>query len=1088
MVTPEMHLLAVNTNPIETRLRSRLVSQAIKDPDFHSLLQSAASAITTAAKAAPNEATVEAAFEQHLFTVLRAIGVDYTPVKEGKVAGTILRQTGRTDSRFRDVVIEFKHRSAMKTDAQVDRHLDQLKDYLQALGTDTEGDQIGFLTDGLRIVQVVHSASGPFEVSSTAKLDALQLGDLCRVLVTARTSALRAENLVRDFCGDPARGHMFVAARALFDSITKQPTLKSEMLRSEWESLFRLAHEDTSQQRRIEGRRAALELIFDRSIPDSKTEYLCLFCLDTAYAIVAKMVAYKVVSDTLFRTVLQNFKELLAADDSALQVFCAALEDGDLFRQVGILNLLEGDFFSWYSDGAQWNKTIASSVRSILEVLSRYEDSRNVFAAGRAIDLFRQLYEAAIPQVVRGSFGEFYTPLWLAQHVLESSDFKVGERVLDPCCGSGTFLISALQKVRTDQAHRPPAETLATMLRTVVGVDLNPLAVLTARVHYFVYIADLLSGELEGLVIPVFLGDASNVPTVLNTNGFHQVRYQLSTLKTPLEIVLPMSFVSDAQTLFSVMNRFESLLSQRAYVEARAVFVEYAEEHALSDRERDSLLAVADQIAELERREWNGIWARIVANFASTVAIGKFEHIIGNPPWIDWKTLPAGYRERIKQLCVDRGLFSGDRRTGGINLNICALITHVAATNWLAPGGTLAFLMPRELAVQPSYEGWRRSVGGAHCRIKAFHDWSSAGHPFDPVREDFMTFVIAKDRKRSGEVRCIDYSKKRGSGNPWLWKSLDEAKAGLDETERFARAITPDKSSFTFADTRRELREFTLIAGASDYIGREGIEFYPQELVMFTYKRPGPKPGTIFVENFQGKKSKFRIPKQIVLLETKFLFPLVKGPFIKPFEYVENDLLVAFPYDPSDPHRPIERDVLRKQSPLLLAYFLKYEKQMSAQTAYSDSIRAEGEFYGLARTGPYSFARNYVAFRDNTRWAACVITDRVMPWGEKKRYLFQNHAVSMCEDGERRFIGLNEAHYVASILNASVTGRFIKASSDDRSFKIRPPVHVPRFDSNDTRHTALAALSKLAHKDLTKRVEVAAESERLYLELCRERD
>jgi len=36
--------------------------------------------------------------------------------------------------------------------------------------------------------------------------------------------------------------------------------------------------------------------------------------------------------------------------------------------------------------------------------------------------------------------------------------------------------------------------------------------------------------------------------------------------------------------------------------------------------------------------------------------------------------------------------------------------------------------MPRELANQPSYEGWCRHPGLGRCE---------AGHPFDPIKEDF---------------------------------------------------------------------------------------------------------------------------------------------------------------------------------------------------------------------------------------------------------------------------------------------------------------------------------------------------------------
>jgi hypothetical protein len=65
---------------------------------------------------------------------------------------------------------------------------------------------------------------------------------------------------------------------------------------------------------------------------------------------------------------------------------------------------------------------------------------------------------------------------------------------------------------------------------------------------------------------------------------------------------------------------------------------------------------------------------------------------------------------------------------------------------------------------------------------------------------------------------------------------------------------------------------------------------------------------------------------------------------------------------------------LKINSPFLLQYYEKWKKLLEQQTEYSDSIRGEGEYYGLARTGPYSFKSCYVAFRDNTKWCATVLT------------------------------------------------------------------------------------------------------------------
>jgi len=67
--------------------------------------------------------------------------------------------------------------------------------------------------------------------------------------------------------------------------------------------------------------------------------------------------------------------------------------------------------------------------------------------------LLKKLYQYLVPPEVRHSLGEYYTPDWLAELVLEEVgyDGHNHERLLDPACGSGTFLVFAIQKFK-DQA------------------------------------------------------------------------------------------------------------------------------------------------------------------------------------------------------------------------------------------------------------------------------------------------------------------------------------------------------------------------------------------------------------------------------------------------------------------------------------------------------------------------------------------------------------------------------------------------------------------------------------------------------------
>ena len=1071
-----------------TSLRQKILNAALTAPEFRATLAEAAEEIRELAAPAATEATIEGAFERILYAQLREIGLRFHPLKE---AGVELKRhvtRGRTDSRLGAMVIEYKRPALLRTEAQVTRALDQLKDYLIALSEEEDSPFVGLLTNGLVSVEV-RALGGEIVAQSTLEtLSGDTLLRLTRQFISLAVSALTPANLIRDFCGSSDDGVLFKMARVLNDILSNTHQPKTHMLQSEWEAMFRLAHEAQSQQRRIEERRIALAELFSIKIDDVAGEYRALFALHTAYAILLKFMAYRTVSDIHLGEPGQDYRSLASAANTPLRVFCGDLEDGEIFRLLGIINLLEGDFFSWYCDKKQWTPQLAGAIRDILEILARYEEAAHIFEANEAPDLFRELYQATVPRVVRASFGEFYTPHWLAEHVLESAAPSGAWRAIDPCCGSGTFVIAAITRLRKECAASglSKQQTLQEILSRVAAIDLNPLSVLTTRINYFIHISNLLEGSNSDLVIPVYLGDASSIPERVSLEGVECLSFELKTLKSPIATALPISLVQDTPAFMKLMLSYERHIKAQNGDAAKALLLNAIAKSEGTFLVRKAVAALTTRLIDLEQNGWNGIWGRILSNFLTTACLGKFSVVIGNPPWIDWKNLPEGYRNRLKETPVVKGLFSGAGRTGGINLNICALISYVSMTNWLAPTGRLAFLMPRELATQASYEGWRKL--GQKWHFMEFHDWSKAGHPFDPVKEDFMTFIIGRKKSVGRSLRVTQYAKVRTSkSKATAWHDAAEAYEHLSVSRRVAGQIVPDGTGFTFADGQEELDEFALVAGQCEYLGREGIEFYPQELMLFRFDALGPKPGTVWLRNVQVQKSKYKIAARRVLLETRYIHPHVKGPEIAQYEHDYSGLIVAFPYDAADPIRPVPIDVLRKKSPLLLHYYEQSRETIDQQTKFSDRIRGTdpGEFYGLARTGPYSFAGTYIAYRDNSKWGASIVTDALMPWGERARFVFQNHAVSMCE---RRagggFIGEDEAHFVCAILNSPIVERFIYAASDERSYKIRPPVFVPIYDPEDDRHTKLVAISRRAHTHPKQREALRTEGEGIYLSLC----
>lgn len=116
--------------------------------------------------------------------------------------------------------------------------------------------------------------------------------------------------------------------------------------------------------------------------------------------------------------------------------------------------------------------------------------------------MLKRLYQYLVPKRIRHDLGEYYTPDWLAELVISEIgyDGNLNKRFLDPACGSGTFLVLAIKRARQYALDHfvDETETLEGILKNIVGFDLNPLAVLSARTNYLIALGKLIkykSGE-----------------------------------------------------------------------------------------------------------------------------------------------------------------------------------------------------------------------------------------------------------------------------------------------------------------------------------------------------------------------------------------------------------------------------------------------------------------------------------------------------------------------------------------------------------------------------------------------------------------
>lgn len=1051
-------------------LKQKQYTTILHSSEYKYLLTDMCKRIVEKAKTAPNEATIENYFDCELFSFFRQIfvplGFKYNPVKEAAISTARHITKGRADTAIGALVIEFKQPFTLSNVSLRQKAVSQIEDYL--LGIELETEVIGFVTDGIEGCFVIRNEDGIKEETFHA-LSFIQLDRLIQSIIRLELTALSSRNLVDNFCNPPVNdGIAFALVKGLYQNLSDGMTLKTKMLFNEWKELFNLSHDDVSKQQTIIDRRKSLESLLGTVFTRNDEEYTALFALQTAYVIIVKIVAYRIVSIIRYNSALIDFEALVSIDEAALRQQILSLEEGAIFRNYGITNLLEGDFFSWYSAKEQWTSQIACCISNVFRMLSMYSDKSVLNTSSKSADFFKELYQSMMPAALRHSLGEYYTKRWIAQqvvdealHIASVSNWKG----IDPCCGSGTFITVMIDKVLEETKGQDNSVRLNAVLSRVKGIDLNPVAVLTARVNYFINIAFLMT-EQDELEIPIYLGDSSYVPKKKVFDGIQCLEYTINTLVSPIDILVPASMVSDPFAFSKAMTKIEVYIRSLDEQSAYKCLKNLVSKDELTDKIEKQIHKLTGILVELERRNWDGIWARIITNYLTTANLGKFDIIVGNPPWVDWKNLPSGYRDKIKSLCISRKLFSGDKVTGGINLNICALISNVVAENWLSEKGILGFLMPEPLIFQPSYEGFRNLYLSDDSRlyIKKLTNWTLAGHPFKPVTQKFLTYYIAKEYVDYCEGIDVDWYilKKKKNYDGYENILLSEY---FDKKTSIVATCHETKNIFSYVDSRQQLHDFMSIAGQSYYLGREGIEFYPQEMTIFEKSElPSTKTCTS-LKNIQVKKSKYHVPQSTELLETEFLHPLIKGVNISPFHVEESGFIVPFPYDGRNNRLPIALDELTQRAPKLASFYQKFKDLILSQTTYNERIIGrKGEFYALARVGAYSFAENYVVFRDNTKWGAAVVSSINTSWGGIKRPLFQNHAVSICEGLDGNFITNDEAHFICGCMNTPVAFDYVLKSSDSRSFPIRPRIYIPKYDSDNPIHVEISNCSKEAHR------------------------
>jgi type I restriction-modification system DNA methylase subunit len=758
--------------------------------------------------------------------------------------------------------------------------------------------------------------------------------------------------------------------------------------------------------------------------------------------------------------------------------------EGEFFIEQGIDNFLEEDFFSWIVR-EQTKDTGIDISRKLINQLANY-NLREL-----SEDILKSLYQELVDPETRHDLGEYYTPDWLAQrmveHILKDNPSAC---VLDPSCGSGTFLYMAIRHKKHELGFKQ--ETLEHIINNVVGIDIHPLAVITAKTNYLLALGDLLKKRgTKRVQVPVYLADSINPP---EEKLEHSLLTAVPSYETKIGgkiAYIPDTVISDPSTYDLVIEATKEFAKHFAgksggTLEAYENFVSQHVPQIKDKNTIDMLFYTAKAMKELIEEEKDTIWAYVMKNMFKPLFLKeKFDIIIGNPPWLSYRFVDKGeYQKLLKEMIVEKYKLLGGVSAGEKMKVKAELITHMelatlfflrTADLYLKDRGIIGFVMPRSLFTADQHNTFRRRYYSTKLGFTEIWDLEKVKPLFNVPS---CVFIAQK-----GIPTVPPYKTEFISGN------LKRKNTGLVEAEKSLKF--DEGSLFLSAKGERSFlspsEEGYIEKQRSPYhtMFKQGATIVPRNFWFVDIKphpRLGFNPSTPYVETSEAsEKTAKETYKGISLkgnIEKEFLYATLLSTDLVPFSYL-NFRIVVLPLIQEDESYSIikEKEASRRGYINLSKWLQKaheeWEEKRGEKAEKMDIYQRLDRIRGL--TGQNPSAKYKVLYPAGATYlCSCVIENKsikidICDQELKLQGFLTEHKLYIFNTDKKA-----EAYYICSVLNAPIIDEVIKPMQTRGLFGPRDiekkvwELPIPEFDSSNQDHMILARLGEECTKKVSK--------------------
>jgi hypothetical protein len=768
------------------------------------------------------------------------------------------------------------------------------------------------------------------------------------------------------------------------------------------------------------------------------------FLIHTYLSVFAKMLAYTVVSNDEY-----------IDDDEVREII-----NGSIFDRYNIRNFVENDFFHWI-ENEQILLRLNKVFRLIAQELSAF-DFQNVDE-----DILKGVYQELIDLDTRHSLGEYYTPDWLCERVVSEFDFKITDKILDPSCGSGSFLRAIIDRIRT--LH--PKIKVEELNEQIHGIDIHPLSVQIAKTTLLLALGREVVNAKKPIHLNIVLANTLLAPqgvALLYANIFQmeidKQKYQLHT-----------NIFDDAALFDEALNVCEDLAeqTQKRKAETLASFTNILKKQTgkaeISDEVAESFYEIYKGFKQVKEAGRDSIWKFIVQNLYKPYFLKeKFDYVVGNPPWFTFSSIRNENYQNILDTLAKEYEVKPERKANYPHLEIAAIFLAYCSSYFLRDKGKLAFVLPRSFFSAAHHDNTRSG------KAKGFR--LTAAWDLDGVSPLFRVPSCVLFAQKSDMHEAIQKNGLQGktfNGKLPTHNSNWNIAADKLAEEKVKWFYLKQGNSSAFS-TRKPIAKSKPNPYKNEF--KQGATIVPRSLYLVDLNQPMPPDFEDRILNVRTSAAIRRDAKKpwtdIDLkgkIESRFLFRTALSKSILPFVFFNPNLVVL-------PITIEQNDIGDKSIDLHSSDELRGEGFLNASSWFRKAEntweeRKTEKAKNMTNLNRLDFQRGIseqnlnapylVLYNSSAQDANATVVKRADLDLEfivdHKAYVFYTHF-------------LNEAYYLSAFFNSAAPNEMMKDFQSRGLFGARDihkkilDIYFPRFYESNKAHLQLATLSETAHK------------------------